>query len=57
MAISETILDALGGLLNAKVYKTKTFCSEELNFERYGNLYFSVGQIKEKEAEKKEINY
>ena len=53
MSISETLLDALGGLLNAKVYKTKTSCSEELNFERYANLSLSAGQIEEKEAQKK----
>ena len=56
MAISETLLDALGGLLNAKVFTNKTYLSKELNFERYANLSLSAGQIEDKEAEEEKEN-
>ena len=51
MAVSEILLDALGGLLGGKVSKMKTQFSTELNFEKYANLSLSAGQIEEKEAQ------
>lgn len=53
MEISETLLDALGGLFNGNVSKIKTEFSRELNFEKYANLSLSAGQIEEKESENK----
>ena len=49
MAISETLLDALGNLFHARVYKKKTNFSAELNFDKYANLSLSAGQLEEKE--------
>ena len=51
MAVSEILLDALGGLLGGKVSKMKTEFSTELNFEKYANLSLSAGQIEEEEAQ------
>ena len=48
------LLDALGGLLNAKIYTKKSGFSKELTFEKYANISISAGLFEEKPEEKKE---
>ena len=52
--MDEILLDALGGLLNAKIYSKKTLISKELTFEKYANISISAGLFEEKPEEKKE---
>ncbi len=51
------LLDALGGLLNAKIYSKKTGISKELTFEKYANISISAGLFVEKQDEKKEEKF
>ena len=51
------LLDALGGLLNAKIYSKKTGISKELTFEKYANISISAGLFEEKQDEKKEEKF
>ena len=55
MAIKEALLDALGGLLNAKIYKEKSTFSKELTFEKYANISICAGQFEEKPEDEKKI--
>ena len=54
MSIDGILLDALGGLLNGKIYTKKTKTSKELTFEKYANISISAGLFEEKQEENKE---
>ena len=47
MLNNEILLDALGGLFKGIVHRKKTLASKELPFQKYGNLFFSVGQLED----------
>ena len=53
MQISDTLLDALGGLFGAPVHKKRTISSQELSFEKYANISLSSGQIEDSKGNEK----
>lgn len=53
MSKNEILLDALGGLLNAKIYRNKEGNSKELTFEKYSNISISAGIFEEEKQQTK----
>ena len=52
MSQNDILLEALGGLFNAKVYRKKAKFSKELTFEKYANISLCAGLFEEKPVDK-----